>query len=830
MGVTCSNCGTDNTQDSEFCKKCASPLTQPEEKPIPTATLEVPKEELTTGSTFAGRYQIIEELGRGGMGRVYKATDTKIKEKVALKLIKPEIASEKKTLERFGNELRIARKIVHKNVGRMYDINEEDGTHYITMEYVSGQDLKGLIRQTGQLAIGTSLSIAKQVCDGLSEAHKTGVVHRDLKPSNIMIDREGDVRIMDFGIARSLKEKGITGAGVMIGTPDYMSPEQAEAKEVDHRSDIYSLGIILYEMVTGRVPFEGDTALSIAMKHKGEAPKDPKEYNAQIPDDLSNLILKCLEKDKDSRFQRAGEIQSELENIEKSIPTTDRAIPRKKPLTSKEITVTFGLKRLVIPVLLIVALAIIAVVTWQFLPKKDVVPIEPVKPSIAVLPFEDLSPQKDQEYFCNGLAESLINALSKVKNLRVPAMTSTASFKDEERNIHEIAEKLNVNTVLRGSVQKAENQVRITAQLISVADESLLWSEQYNREFNDLFSIQDEISFAIAEKLKVNLLGKEREDLRKRYTENIEAYNLYLKGRHFWNKRTGDSLEMSIEYFEQATELDSDYALAYAGLADCYIILPFYSGWLPKEAYLKAQSAASKALELDNMLAEAHNSLGALNLWYEWDWNTSAREFKRAIELNTGLAIAHHWYAELLKSIGRVDAAIEEIKIAIEIDPLSLIINRNYGMYLYLEGRYDEAITQFRKTIELDPEFPAAYAGLGYVYLQKGLYEQAVESFKKFDYEQEGIVHAHMALGNKNEALAVLEDLKEKSSHQYVDPYFFAVIYAGLGEIDITFEALERAYQEQSLNLVDYIYVTPLFDSIRSDPRFKSLMRKLNFE
>jgi len=407
-------------------------------------------------------------------------------------------------------------------------------------------------------------------------------------------------------------------------------------------------------------------------------------------------------------------------------------------------------------------------------------------------------------------------------------MTSTVSFKDKEQDINEIAEKLNVNTVLRGSIQKAGNRLRITAQLINVADGTLLWSEQYNREFNDLFSIQDEISFAIADKLKVNLLGEERQGLKKHYTEKIEAYNFYLKGRYFWNKRTGDSLKMSIKYFEQAIEVDPGYALAYAGLADCYIILPFYGGWLPQEAYLKALSAALKALELDSRLAEAHNSLAAIKLWYEWDWDEADSEFKRAIELNAGLAIAHHWRAELLKCIGRIDDAITEIRIALELDPISLIINTNFGMYLYFARRYDEAIKQFRKTLEIDPEFIIAHNGIGYAYLQKGMYKQAVEIFKKT--EHPGLVHALMALGNKDEALAVLEDLKEKSSHQYVDPYTFAIIYAGLGEIDMTFKSLDRAYQERSLSLVDYVYVTPLFDSIRSDPRFKSLMKKLNLE
>jgi len=404
----CPKCQSDNPETSRFCADCGTQLPPSEEISAPTETLEAPKEELTTGSTFAGRYQIIEELGKGGMGKIYKVMDTKIKEKVALKLLKPEIASDKNTIERFSNELKFARKIRHENVCQMYDLNEEKGTHYITMEYIHGEDLKRLIRKMGQMSAGQAIPIAKQVCEGLVAAHKLGVVHRDLKPQNIMVDEEGNARIMDFGIARSLKGKGITGAGVMIGTPEYMSPEQVEGKEVDQRSDIYSLGVILYEMVTGRVPFEGDTPFTIGVKHKSEIPKDPKELNAQVPTDLSGVILKCMEKDKEQRYQSAGEVRSELVNLEKGIPTTEREVPKRKSITSKEITVTFGLKKLFFPALVFIAIIIATVIIWQLLAQKGAVPVPSDRPSLAVISFENQTGDKTYDHLRKVIPNLLI--------------------------------------------------------------------------------------------------------------------------------------------------------------------------------------------------------------------------------------------------------------------------------------------------------------------------------------------------------------------------------------------------------------------------------------
>jgi len=835
--MKCPECHFDNPSDSKFCKECGTKLIPSKEASVPpTKTLETPTEELIRGTTFAGRYEIIEELGKGGMGKVYRVVDKKLNEEVAMKLVKPEIASDKKTLERFSNELKLARKIVHKNVARMFDLNEEKGTHYITMEYVRGEDLKRLIRKIGQLSAAQVIPIAKQICEGLAEAHRLGVVHRDLKPQNIMVDEDGNSRIMDFGIARSLKAKGITGAGVMIGTPEYMSLEQVEGKDVDQRSDIYSLGVILYEMVTGKVPFEGDTPFTIGMKHKSEIPKDPKALNAQIPEDLNRLILKCLEKDKEKRYLNTAEIISELEKIEKGLPTTERIVPGKKPLTSREITVKFTLRKLLIPSIIVATLIIAAVIIiWRVLPKKEAVPAKSGKHSIAVLPFVDLSPKKDYEYLCEGIPETLINALTRIKDLRVPARASAFSFKGKEQEIKEIGQKLDVDTVLRGSIQVIGDRLRITPQLISIADGSYVWSDSYDRKLEDVFAIQDEIAREIVKSLKIKLLGEKEAPLVKNYTENLQAYNLYLQGRYFWNKRTGEDLKKAIAFLNQAVEIDSNYALAYVGLADCYLLLPEYGRIPKKEVLPKAKAAVSKALEIDDKLAEAHTSL-AMIMRYESDFVGAEREFKRAIELNPNYATGHHWYGDSLEAKGRLDEALEEIKRALQLDPLSLIINMALGEIFYCKREYDQAIQQYRKTLELDPNFAVGRQGLGECYRQKGMFEEAIAEFQKArilygnsPYGLGDLGNAYALSGEKTKAVEVLTNLKELSEQGYSLNYDIAFIYCGLGDKEKAFEWLEKAYKEKAEGM-EYLNVDPAWESLRSDPRFKSLLKRMNLE
>jgi TolB-like protein/Tfp pilus assembly protein PilF len=610
----------------------------------------------------------------------------------------------------------------------------------------------------------------------------------------------------------------------MIGTPDYISPEQAEGEEADQRSDVYSLGVIFYEMVTGSVPFKGDTAVSVALKHKVKIPLEPRKLNPQLSDELNRVILICMEKERERRYQTAEDLLTDLRNIEEGFPLGTKIRPRRQAFATALIR-----KKLFIPAL-IVALAFIALVVWQLLPKA------PSITSIAVLPFKDLSPDKDQEYFCDGLSEELINRLTNIESLRVPAKTSSFYFKGKGSSIQEIGKVLNVNMILGGSLRKAGNKLRITVQLVNVIDGYTIWSNKYERNLEDYFALWDEISLAIVDNLKIKLLGEERAKLVKRHTENPEAYNLYVKGRYFLDKVTEEEMEKGLDYFQQAIEEDPTYALAYVGKADCYIFLADYAYLSSKEAFPKAREAAEKALEMDDTLAGAYASLGYVKFKYDWAWAGAERDFKRAIELDPNYAYAHINYSLYLSEMGRHDEAIKEAKRGLESDPLSLEINNALGWVLYLARRYDREIEQFQNLLEIDQNYWAAHLNLANAYAGKGMYKIAiVEAQKAIEFSGRNMMavatlaYIYALAERRDEARKVLDDLLELSKKEHVSSFYVALVYTCLGQKDQAFEWLEKAYEEHDVYL-SQLKVFPWFDSLRSDSRYKAMLKKMNLE
>jgi serine/threonine protein kinase/Tfp pilus assembly protein PilF len=756
------------------------------ESPPKTRTLQAPVAKLTKGTTLASRYEIIEELGRGGMGKVYRVLDKKIEEEVALKLINPEIAADEKTIERFRNELKFARKISQRNVCRMYDLSEEEGTQFITMEYVPGEDLKSTIRRMGRLSTGKAVSIAKQVCEGLAEAHQLGVVHRDLKPQNIMIDKKGNARIMDFGISRTLGKKGLTDTGMMIGTPEYMSPEQAEGKEVDPRSDVYSLGIILYEMVTGKVPFEGDTPLSIALKHQMEKPRNPTEVNDKISKDLSLVILKCMEKNKKMRYQRTQEILSELKKIEKGMPTAERVRAEKKPKVEKVVETK-----------------------WES--------------SVAVLPFIDLSQEKDQEYFCDGMTEDIITKLSRIGELKVISRTSVMRYKNTDKDVKDIGRELGVATILEGSIRKEKDNIRASAELINVEDGFHLWADSYDRRLESVFEVQDDVSKAIADALKVKFTPDSIKALKTERPKNIEAYEYYLKGMHSINTKyivssREEDFRTAIKMFRKAIDIDQNYALAYAGLGWAYEHHYRITG--KRKDLAKVMKNCEIAYELDPNLAQTNVAI-AWVYYFQGKFDKAYQNYKRALEINPNIPALNHVIAFLFRSLGLLHQAIEYATRNIELDPFFLPSHSLRARCLIYMGEFKKAGIYIEKAFEIEPENFWSLLDHSILFIMKKKYDKAEELLAKAEKSIPGnsSVQFYKALlfaakGDRDKALSLRKN---------------GVVYSLLGMKNKAIKYINDETKKGSEHF-QYLYLplinSAFYESLSDDARFQDIVKK----
>jgi len=732
MAKKCPKCKSENPGTATFCADCGTQLPSLENIEV-TETMETPKEVLTTGLTFAGRYQIIEELGKGGMGRVYRALDKELNEEVAIKLIKPEIAKDKKTIERFKNELKFARKISHRNVGRMYELMEDRGAHFITMEYVPGQDLRGLIRQTGQLAVGTTINLAKQVCDGLEEAHHHGIVHRDLKPSNLIIDRDGNVRILDFGIAKSIEGKALTGAGVMIGTPEYMSPEQVEGKDVDKRSDIYSLGVILYEMTTGKVPFEGDTPFTIGVKHKSEFPKDPKEINSQIPDDLNRVILRCLEKQKDKRYQSAGDIRSELEKIEKGIPTTERIVSEKKPMTSREITLTFGVKKLLFPALVVLVAAVIGLIIWR--PWINKTPAQPMSspPTLAVSYIENRTQEPDLD---KNIMEMFTINLSRFEGIKIVSQQLLSDILNQmgmpetetisESTALEVARKAGADRMVVGSVFKVGEEFRMTAKLIEVEGGTYLAvKEAIGRNLDkDVFRMVDRLTEELSVELGIAQKDAEPFKIIDVTTDSLEAFGHYQKGiTHLWRWENNEAAEE----FQRAVEIDPDFAVAYVYLSLAQLPHLAYM-WSPYTDLSENKRTLSKAERLSSKIGEREKSMIEIQkAIYERDVDKTEELAAAFVEKYPDEKMMNLFFTWVSMNNGKYSQGKDILERYLEDHPAdAATYNSLSAAYAFL-GDHDASVSAIKKYIALDPDLFEPYDTAWEICMLTGNYEEAIE-------------------------------------------------------------------------------------------------------
>jgi serine/threonine-protein kinase len=845
-------------------------------------------------NTTLSHYRIVSKIGAGAMGDVFLAEDTRLRRRVALKVLPEKIAADADRLLRFEREAFAASALNHPNILTIFEFGAVDNRHFLVSEFVDGVSLRQ--RLNGDtVTVSETLEIAIQIASALQAAHEAGIIHRDIKPDNLMLRADGYVKVLDFGLAKlagpsafaaaSASSEGATRkhfqtqAGMIMGTVVYMSPEQARGLEVDKRTDIWSLGCVLYEMLTKQQPFGGNTVIDTLANIIHREPVSIVSLRHDANAELERIINRTLSKNRDGRYQTAKELLGDLKQLQKrlefeaeleqtvvfdsaehrsgkpvspemsgpnrSADSNSRADAESRgaepirnsasttvPDISRPTTIVSGRRKSVLIIGMTISLVAIAIAAYFFFRNRSSEQIE----SIAVLPFQNSSADPDAEYLSDGLAESLIYRLSQLPNLKVSPTSSVMRYKGKQADVKAIASELGVSAVMTGRIAQRGDNLTISVELVDVRNNKLLWGEQYERKMAELLATQREIATEIAQKLRLKISGNNEKGLTKHYTENNEAYQLYLKGRFYWNKRTEEGMLKSIEYFQQAIERDPNFALAYSGLADAYDLLaaPDAAGGLPaNEAMPKAKAAALKALEIDDALAEPHVSLAHVKYYYDRDWVGAEREYKRAIELNPNYPTAHQWYAVYLMSAGRFDEALAETRRAQELEPLSLPINMTLGWVLLNARQYDRSIEQLRKTLEMDPNFILTHHRLGLVYEQKGMYDEAIAEFRQVRNLSAGkplgvapLAHAYALSGKLAEAQKTLAELQKISQQHYVSPASIAIIYAALGDKDQAFAWLQKADKERD-GLLARLRVDPRFDSLRSDPRFNDFAKRV---
>ncbi|HVA45195.1 MAG TPA: protein kinase [Pirellulales bacterium] len=788
---TCPACSAENNADSKFCSACrgvlvAGPEATVDHNPAKNDPDSSAHGRFLPGTRIAGRYRIVSLAGRGGMGEVYRADDLKLGHPVALKFLPRGVAESSRRFQLFVSEVRLSRQLAHPNVCRVYDIDEVEGQHFLSMEYIDGEDLKGLLRRIGRLPGDKGLEIAQQLCAGLAAAHEKGVLHRDLKPANVMIDGRGQARITDFGLARL--EDSASGIGEIAGTPAYMAPEQLARGETTIQSDLYSLGLILYEAFTGQPAHQSGSIDQLHRAHAASSPRPPAELVADLDPAVERAILHSLQKDPRQRPASARAVADAL--VAREIPSPASSPPESTPQG---------------------------------------------KPSLAVLPFVNMNADHENEFLSDGITEDLIMALSRVKDLRVPARTSSFAFKGKNEDIRRIGQLLNVETVLEGSVRKSGNRQRVTAQHVKVRDGFHLWSERYDREMKDVFDIQDDISRAIVAALEVQLGGQADAKLVRPQTASMEAYELYVKGRGHWNQR-GLGLKKGLYYFELALLEDPNYALAWSGLADAYFLLGFYDFLPIREAVAKAKTAAENAVALDDHSAEAHCSLGVVLFWCDWNWNGSEQHLLKALELNSNYTLARYWYGWHLTHTGRDQESIAQNRRAVDGDPLSRAAHTFLGFSFNSLKWFAEAVPPLRRALELDPNFAFSHQQLGRAYWFLGDREaalvelhRAVEVSGRLPLFLAALGQALALSGQVAQARQIQRELAERTIPAPTRPYWLYHLHAGLGENDLAFAALEQALIERE----PFLAWCPIrrshmeLMSLESDPRWPVFIEKV---